>query len=99
MSFNKNESFILSLIDSFISGDITAPEFEGGYIRAWREYRDSDVLKGAGKDTQLFFDMVFSSVDSYCSDPELIDEDDLDEKGLLNEVTELKASWRHSTLF
>ncbi|YCH29456.1 colicin immunity domain-containing protein [Erwinia sp. D4-22] len=99
MCFNKKDLFIISLINSFVSGDVTAPQFEREYIRAWRDYRDSDELNGAARDTKVFFDKVFSSVDAYCSDPELIDEGDLDEKGLLTEVTQLKSSWEHSELF
>ena len=99
MSFNENELSIISLIDHFISGGVTAPDFEREYIRAWRDYRDSDVLSGAARDTILFFDSFFSCVDAYCSDPELIDEGDLDEKGRLTEVTQLKSSWEHAKFF
>ncbi|MGV3345907.1 colicin immunity domain-containing protein [Enterobacteriaceae bacterium LUAb1] len=94
MSFNQNESTILSIIDAFVSGGITAPEFEAQYSTAWRAYRDSDSAKEADHDTQRFFDSVFSTVDSYCSDPELIDKDALDEQGLLDEVINLQTSWK-----
>ncbi|MGV3345161.1 colicin immunity domain-containing protein [Enterobacteriaceae bacterium LUAb1] len=55
---------------------------------------DSDSAQEADHDTQRFFDSVFSAVDSYCSDPALIDKEDLDEQGLLDEVINLQASWK-----
>ncbi|WBM70734.1 colicin immunity domain-containing protein [Buttiauxella sp. WJP83] len=98
MSFNQSELAILTLIDSFISGDLAAPEFESRYSISWREYRDSDVPKSTDKDTQRYFDSVFSAVDSYCADPDLLDEDDLDAQGLLDCIQSLKSSWKGSAL-
>ena len=98
MYFNQREVAILVLIDLFISGEMTAPEFENQYTALWREDRDSDELKNQIKETQRYFDSVFSAVDSYCSDPDLIDEDDLDDQGLLNTVLSLKASREASRL-
>lgn len=99
MSFNENELSIISLVDHFISGGITAPDFEKEYIKLQREYRDSSALNGENEGTQIFFDNVFYSVDSYCSDPELMDEDDLNAEELLNEITQLKQSWMHLGFF
>ncbi|EGT4353116.1 hypothetical protein DOX58_21535 [Cronobacter sakazakii] len=98
MSFNTNELSLLSLIDSFVSGKITAQEFENQYAISWRKHRDSDDLKSPDRDTQRYFDSVFSAVDSYCSDPDLLDEDDLDDQGLLEIVISLKTSWEDSSL-
>lgn len=98
MSFNQNESAMLDLIDAFTCGKITAPDFEEEYAFAWRTYRDSSALKKADIVTQRFFDSVFSLVDSYCSDPELIDEDDLTEDELLSEIARLKTSWESTIL-
>ncbi len=98
MSFNQNESAILNLIDAFTLGQIAAPDFEQKYSVAWRTYRDSSDIKNADIVTQRFFDSVFSLVDSYCSDPELIDEDDLNDDELLNEVSNLKISWENAKL-
>lgn len=98
MYFNPNELALLTLIDSFISGEIPAPEFEIEYSTLWREYRDSDSSKSPNKDTQRYFDSVFSAVDSYCSDPDLLDEDDLDDQGLSDVVMSLKTSWDKSVL-
>lgn len=98
MFFNPNELALLTLIDSFISGEISAPEFESQYSTLWREYRDSDGSKSPNKDTQRYFDSVFSAVDSYCSDPDLLDEDDLDDQELSDVVMNLKTSWDESVL-
>jgi hypothetical protein len=98
MYFNRNELAILTLIDSFVSGKLCASEFEKHYSASWREYRDSDVSKSAGKETQRYFDAIFSAVDSYCADPDLRDEEDLDEQGLLDSVVSLKTSWEASVL-
>ncbi|QKN80147.1 colicin immunity domain-containing protein [Scandinavium goeteborgense] len=89
---------MITLIDSFVSGEITAPEFERKYLTLWREHRDSAELKTRDNFTPRYFDSVFSSVDSYCSDPDLIDEDDLDDQGLLDAVSNLKAMWEESVL-
>ena len=98
MSFNTNELSLLTLIDSFVSGEITAPEFESQYTILWRKHRDSDDSKSPDRDTQRYFDSVFSAVDSYCSDPDLIDEDDLDDQSLLEIVQSLKTSWEESVV-
>lgn len=96
MSFNQNESAMLDLIDAFTLGKMTASDFEEKYAFTWRTYRDSSALHKADTVTQRFFDSVFSLVDSFCSDPELIDEDGLTEDELLSEIARLKTS-REST--
>lgn len=98
MSFNQNELAILTLIDSFVSGDLDASEFEKKYSASWREHRDSDGSMSRDKDAQRYFDSVFSAVDAYCDDPELRDDDDLDQQGLLDGVINLKTSWEASSV-
>ncbi|MFI8415562.1 colicin immunity domain-containing protein [Serratia sp. NPDC078593] len=98
MSFNQRELAILALIDLFVSGNMKAPEFEKQYVASWREYRDCYEPKNRDKAMQRYFDSVFSAVDTYCADPDLIDEDDLDDQGLLNTISILKASWEESIL-
>ncbi|EFX2127454.1 hypothetical protein SMX71_004358 [Cronobacter dublinensis] len=98
MSFNTNELSLLALIDSFVSGEITASEFENRYAISWRKHRDSDDSKSPNRDTQRYFDSVFSAVDAYCSDPDLIDEDDLNDQGLLEMVMSLKTNWEESVV-
>ena len=55
-------------------------------------YKNADIV------TQRFFDSLSSLVDSYCSDPELIDEDDLNDDELLTEVSYLKIFWENAML-
>ncbi|WP_353614423.1 colicin immunity domain-containing protein [Mangrovibacter phragmitis] len=98
MSFNTHEVAIINLIDAFISQDISAPEFEHNYLTAWRTYRDSSEDKRADLRTQRFFDTVFSLVDSYCSDPDLMDDDDLNDDDLFEAVYELQTAWRESVM-
>ena len=88
--FNQYESKMIALIDSFLSRNISASDFEVSYLKEWRCYRDADNVKKSDENTQRYFDSVFSAVDTYCSDPELIDAGDLTEKELLEEVARLK---------
>ncbi|MFW0699271.1 colicin immunity domain-containing protein [Pantoea sp. R13S299] len=98
MSTNQSESDVLALIESFVSGTMPAPEFEEKFSNAWREHRDTDTTDKQNKDTQRYFDSVFSAVDSYCSDPDLIDDDDLDAQGLFECVVNLRKAWKESVL-
>lgn len=98
MSTDQSEADMLALIDSFVSGAMSAPEFEEKYLNAWREHRAADTADKQNKDTQRYFDSVFSAVDSYCSNPDLIDEDDLDAQGLFDYVVNLRKTWEESLL-
>lgn len=98
MFFNPHEIEIINLIDVFITGRITAPEFEHKYLIAWRSYRDSSKNTRADCSTQRFFDSVFSLVDSYCSDPDLMDDDDLKGDDLFEGVAVLQTAWRESVM-
>lgn len=76
------EQYIL-LITQFIAGDIAASQFEMSYMDMFKnEYREFpedvyDVLNG-----------LFSDVDAYCGDPELRDDEDLDDEQLLGSAKE-----------
>lgn len=96
MSFNQNKLALATLINSFVSGNMNASEFEKKYLTLWREHRDSDESHPLHHDAQRYFDSVFSAVDSYCADPDLRDEEDLDEQELLDSITNLKKSWEAS---
>lgn len=98
MSTDQSEADMLALIDSFVSGAMSAPEFEEKYLNAWRKHRAADTADKQNKDTQRYFDSVFSAVDSYCSNPDLIDEDDLDAQGLFDYVVNLRKTWEESLL-
>lgn len=71
------EKYIL-LITQFVTGEITASQFEGRYLEMFKNESDQfpehvyDVLN-----------KLFSDVDTYCDDPDLRDEEDLDDEALL----------------
>lgn len=96
MFINKYELTLKNLIDTFIAKEISAAEFEGKYLPAWRDYRDSMVHKQADIETRRYFDSIFTALDDYCSDPDLLDEDDLDDDDLFNAALKLKAEWEES---
>lgn len=98
MFSKKSATNVLELIDFFVSGDISASCFEKEYIDAWRNYRDFNDINEIDENTQIYIDRVFTTLDVYCSDPELRDENDLDDNELLNEVIELKDKWKSSNL-
>ena len=85
---------LLRLIDSFLSGDLSALAFEIEYMDAWRSYRDSSDIIKVDEKTQFYIDRVFTALDTYCADPELRDDGDLDENELLSEVIRLNKQWR-----
>jgi len=67
------------LIERFVSGEISASEFEVSYLDA---FKNEDF--GFDQDVYEILNFLFSDVDAYCSDPDLRDNDDLDEEQLLN---------------
>lgn len=79
------DAFINTML-SFIDGRISAVEFEAQYSELWKEHRDSDVLYELNKAFEGTFDSMFTALDCFCSDPELRDSEDLDEKELLSSV-------------
>jgi hypothetical protein len=94
MSFRYSKTALTTLIDSFVSGGIQAADFEKEYMAAWRACRDGGQLQEASLNDQQYLDAVFCSIDNYCSDPELRDEDELDDQMLLDEVCRIKSQWR-----
>ena len=70
----------ISLLNQFVSGAITAPEFEISYLEMFKYDEDqTDIPAFAWRAlNELFLD-----TDAYCADPDLRDENDLDEKQLL----------------
>ena len=70
----------ISLLNQFVSSAITAPEFEMSYLEMFKHDEDqTDIPAFAWRAlNELFLD-----IDAYCADPDLRDEDDLDEKQLL----------------
>ena len=67
------------LIFDFVSGKMPVEEFESSYLKMVKEEQvifDDSIYKIIGT--------LFSDVDSYCGDPELKDDDDIDEIELIS---------------
>lgn len=79
------DAFINTML-SFTDGRISAVEFEALYSELWKEYRDSDALYELNKAFEGTFDSMFTTLDCFCSNPELRDTGDIDEKELLSSV-------------
>lgn len=79
------------VVQGFLSGDISAPTFELEYASLWRKFRDSGEYKLLDNDIARRLDRVFSALDCYCADPDLRDEGDLDDNGLMREVRTIIA--------
>ena len=77
------------LIEMFLNKTINAKEFESKYLRLWRQYRDVDKLTEVNLLSEGTIDKIFISLDCYCSDPELRDDEDLNDEQLFNEVLEI----------
>ncbi|WP_126532912.1 colicin immunity domain-containing protein [Serratia rubidaea] len=90
----SNSLELIDLIDLYLEGQVSPSDFEKKYIKLWRKYRDLDDKAIIEKETQKYLDSVFCSLDSYCSDPFLRDENDLDENGLFFEVNQLNQDWK-----
>ena len=70
------------LIFQFVNKEISADQFEKDYISLFREFRDTGkVLEDVVLD---IISELFTDVDAYCSDPELRDDDDIDEIELIS---------------
>lgn len=69
------------LLDDFISGRISASEFEKEYMALWIYWRDNKIT-GVGVVEEVL-DTLFSDCDVYCPDPKLRDKNDIDDKQLL----------------
>ena len=69
----------ISLLNQFVSGAITAPEFEMSYLEMFQNDEIDIPIFAWRALNELFLD-----TDAYCADPDLRDsKDDLDEKQLL----------------
>jgi hypothetical protein len=57
------------LIDSFVSGALTGPQFESAYLQTFK----NDPVRH-GERAFLILDRLFSDVDEYFDDPDLTDQ-------------------------
>ncbi len=71
------EKYVL-LITQFVSGIITASQFEVSYLKLFKEEQAELPTHAYDALNNLFLD-----TDAYCADPDLRDDEDLDEKQLL----------------
>jgi hypothetical protein len=71
----------VNLITSFVDGDISASAFESAYLRMFKE--ETEPLSEL---EYQVLDSLFSSVDAFCEDVELIDDDDIDEIQLFEDA-------------
>ncbi|MCC8367467.1 hypothetical protein J8V57_14505 [Xenorhabdus sp. PB61.4] len=92
----SNSLKLIELIESYLKVDISPTDFEKRYIELWRNYRDNDDKSLIKKETQEYLDSIFCSLDAYCSDLLLRDENDLDENGLLSEVIQFNQIWKRT---
>lgn len=70
---NKLEQYI-ALLSSFVADKIDAADFEREYLKLFKE----DTTERAEAEFEIL-DGLFGDVDAFCDDPELRDENDLDE--------------------
>lgn len=65
------------LLAQFVTGDMTAAEFEYEFLEMFKNEKESlsDDLYGV-------LNAMFIDVDRYCGDPSLRDEEDLDDEAL-----------------
>lgn len=88
----SSESSIFLLIEAFVNGKLSAVRFEQQYIELWKKLRDdqwSGINLTLPKEILAVLGQIWIAVDCFCSDPHLRDIDDLDEAGLLAEVSSL----------
>ncbi|MCP5468589.1 MAG: hypothetical protein H7A32_04905 [Deltaproteobacteria bacterium] len=80
----------LDLMKKLVMKKISGPHFEKKYLEMSRAFRDNEDYLEVPEEIRLLISHVFVSVDAYCSDPTIRDENDIDENQLREEVkTEL----------
>lgn len=87
------ENKLLRLINDFIDDSITASNFEDNYINEWRNYRDFGEQSNINENTREYFDRIFTTLDIYCSNPDLKGENDFDDEQLLKEIIKIHKEW------
>ena len=90
MTNDMNLGPYVSLLRRFIAGDISANEFEGRYLRTFKE----DLTRRPRRiyDT---LDRLFGDVDAFVADDDLRDDGDLDESGLLASARRTLSDLEH----
>jgi hypothetical protein len=75
-----------ALIGNFVNGKIAAQEFEKRFLE---EFKNETIT--FDPQTSGVLDWLFTAVDAFCPDPELCDEDDLNERQLRDKAAEALA--------
>jgi len=65
-------------IKQFVDGEITACQFEVSYLKAFKKQE-----KELPENVFEILNELFTDTDAFCSDPELREEDDIDDQELL----------------
>jgi hypothetical protein len=71
----------ISLITSLVDGSVPICDFEKQYLNMFKN--ETGMLTEVEYDA---LDFLFSSVDAFCADDDLRDDDDIDEKQLLEDA-------------
>ena len=71
----------IGLITSYVDGDMPVCDFEKQYLDMFKN--ETEMLSEIEYDA---LDFLFSSVDVFCADDDLRDDDDIDEKQLLDDA-------------
>lgn len=74
------------LITQFVAGELTAPQFEVSYLDMFKN--ESEVFPEC---VYVVLNELFFYVDAYCSDPDLRDEEDVDDQELLERAKQALA--------
>lgn len=79
MNASENLEQYILIITQFVAGDISASKFETSYLSMFKN--ETEVFPEHIYDV---LNNLFLDVEAYCSDPELRDDEDLDENDLLS---------------
>jgi len=82
---STNEKYIL-LITQFVTGELTASQFELSFLEMFKN--ESEALPERSYAT---LNALFLDADAYCSNPNLRDEEDLDDQELLDSAKQALA--------
>jgi len=78
--YGQLEGYV-TIVKHFIGGEITAIQFEESYLDAFKNQKH-DLPENAFK----ILNELFMDIDAFCSDPELREEDDIDDRELLHKA-------------
>ena len=83
--YNITKKGFEKLISDYVQGNISVDIFEKEYINLFRKLRDSDA--SLQDEVEEIISILFTDIDCFCGDPELREEEDIDEQELLKRAT------------